>query len=192
MEIHDNILETLGNTPLVRLNRFLPQGPVLAAKIESFNPGSSVKDRIAPALIEAGERDGLLRPGGIIVEPTSGNTGLGLALAAVLKGYRLICTAPDKIPAEKVALLEALGSPHLACPTTVISGTNGKGSVAAMLAAIGRAAGHRIGVYTSPHLSRLEERFQIDGSRISPSGLDFHLGAVFPPVSRQLPPAHLP
>lgn len=119
MQIHGNILETLGNTPLVRLGRFSPAGAPVAAKIETFNPGSSVKDRIGLALIEAGERSGQLRPGGTIVEPTSGNTGLGLAMAAVLKGYKLICTAADKIPAEKVALLKAFGVEVITCPTEV-------------------------------------------------------------------------
>jgi cystathionine beta-synthase len=119
VQIYDNILETLGNTPLVRLGRFHPQGATLAAKIEYFNPGGSVKDRIGIALIEAGEREGLLRPGGTIVEPTSGNTGVGLALAANLRGYRLICTAAEKIPKEKVALLEALGAKVITCPTNV-------------------------------------------------------------------------
>jgi cystathionine beta-synthase len=119
MQILDNILETLGNTPLVRLRRFSPTGAPVAAKVETFNPGSSVKDRIALALIEAGERSGQLRPGGTIVEPTSGNTGLGLAMAAVLKGYRLICTAADKIPKEKVALLKAFGVEVVLCPTSV-------------------------------------------------------------------------
>jgi cystathionine beta-synthase len=119
MEIHENILETLGNTPLVRLARFHTGPAILAAKVEYFNPGSSVKDRIAPALIEAGEKAGLLRPGGTIVEPTSGNTGVGLAMAAALSGYKLVCTAPDKIPAEKVALLEALGAEVILCPTNV-------------------------------------------------------------------------
>src|SRR5262245_53264311 len=118
MDIRDDILATLGNTPLVRLSRFHPPGN-LAAKIESFNPGSSVKDRIGLALIEAGEASGLLRPGGTIVEPTSGNTGLGLALVAALRGYRLVCTAPDKIPAEKVALLRAYGATVVTCPTDV-------------------------------------------------------------------------
>jgi cystathionine beta-synthase len=119
MEIHEHILETLGDTPLVRLRRFHPTGAALAAKVEYFNPGGSVKDRIGTAMIEAGERAGLLRPGGTIVEPTSGNTGVGLAMAANLRGYRLICTAPDKIPAEKVALLEALGARVIKCPTNV-------------------------------------------------------------------------
>jgi len=119
MEIYPDILALLGNTPLVHLERFLPAGPILAAKIESFNPGSSVKDRIGPALIAAGERSGELRPGGTIVEPTSGNTGVGLAMAAVHKGYRLICTAPDKVPKEKIALLRAYGAEVIVCPTNV-------------------------------------------------------------------------
>jgi cystathionine beta-synthase len=117
MQIHDDILETLGNTPLVRLRRFHPEGAALAAKVEFFNPGGSVKDRIAAAMIEAGEKAGLLAPGGTIVEPTSGNTGVGLAMVANLRGYRLICTAPDKIPKEKVALLEAFGARVITCPT---------------------------------------------------------------------------
>jgi cystathionine beta-synthase len=118
MEIHADILETLGNTPLVRLSRFCPKG-TLVAKIESFNPGSSVKDRVGVAMIDAAEREGLLQPGGLIVEPTSGNTGLGLALVAALRGYRLICTAADKIPQEKVTLLEAFGVEVITCPTNV-------------------------------------------------------------------------
>jgi cystathionine beta-synthase len=119
MEIHPNILATLGNTPLVRFSRFSPEGAPLAAKVEFFNPGQSVKDRIGVALIEAGEREGKLRPGGTIVEPTSGNTGVGLAMAAILGGYRMVCTAPDKIPKEKVALLEAFGVEVHVCPTNV-------------------------------------------------------------------------
>ena len=118
-EIYENILETMGNTPLVKLARFSPRGATLAAKLEFFNPGSSVKDRIGPAMIEAGEKAGLLKPGGTIVEPTSGNTGVGLAMAANLKGYKLICTAADKIPKEKIALLEAYGAKVITCPTNV-------------------------------------------------------------------------
>ena len=119
MEIYENILETLGNTPLVKLGRFHPGPGTIAAKLEYFNPGGSVKDRIGIAMIEAGEKAGLLKPGGTIVEPTSGNTGLGLALVANLRGYRLICTAADKIPKEKVALLEAMGATVITCPTNV-------------------------------------------------------------------------
>jgi cystathionine beta-synthase len=119
MEIHEHILATLGNTPLVRLSRYSPEGAALAAKLEFFNPGQSVKDRIGIAMVEAAERSGELRPGGTIVEPTSGNTGVGLAMAAILKGYEMVCTAADKIPKEKVALLEAYGVEVLVCPTNV-------------------------------------------------------------------------
>jgi len=122
MEIRESILDTLGNTPLVKLARFHRGPATLAAKVEYFNPGSSVKDRIGPALIEAGEREGKLRPGGTVVEPTSGNTGLGLALVCALKGYRLVCVAPDKVPKEKVALLEAMGAEVVLCPTGVDAG----------------------------------------------------------------------
>lgn len=119
MEIYDDILQTMGDTPLVKLSRFCDGPALLAAKIESFNPGSSVKDRIGLALIEAGERAGALKPGGTIVEPTSGNTGVGLAMAAALRGYKLICTAPDKVPAEKLTLLRAFGVKVITCPTNV-------------------------------------------------------------------------
>ena len=119
MDIHENILATLGGTPLVRLGRFSPEGATLAAKVEYFNPGQSVKDRIGIAMIEAAEEAGDLEPGGTIVEPTSGNTGVGLAMAAILRGYKMVCTAADKIPKEKIALLEAFGVEVLVCPTSV-------------------------------------------------------------------------
>ena len=119
MEIYENLLETMGDTPLVKLSRYSPSGATLAVKLESFNPGASVKDRIGIAMIEAGEESGELQPGGTIVEPTSGNTGVGLAIAANLRGYKLICTTADKIPAEKVALLEAYGAEVIVCPTGV-------------------------------------------------------------------------
>ncbi len=119
MEIHENILSTLGNTPLVALRRMKKDGALVAAKVETFNPGASVKDRIAPGLIDAGERSGELKPGGTIVEPTSGNTGVGIAMVAALRGYKVKFTAADKIPNEKVALLEALGAEVIRCPTRV-------------------------------------------------------------------------
>jgi cystathionine beta-synthase len=119
MQIYDDILQTMGNTPLVKLRRFHPAGATLAVKLESFNPGSSNKDRIGSALIDAGERLGLLKPGGTIVEPTSGNTGLALAMAATMRGYKLVCTAPDKISKEKISLLRAFGAEVITCPTNV-------------------------------------------------------------------------
>jgi len=119
MDLRENVLETLGNTPLVKLRRYHPEGALLAGKVEYFNPGSSVKDRIGIAMIEAAEREGRLRPGMTIVEPTSGNTGLGLAIAAILKGYKLICTASSKISKEKIAMLEAHGAQVIVCPVDV-------------------------------------------------------------------------
>lgn len=119
MRIHDNVLDTLGHTPLVRLQRFFPGPASLAVKLECSNPGGSVKDRIGLAMIEAAEAAGELRPGDTIVEPTSGNTGLGLAVAAILKGYDLVCTVTDKIPLEKITLLEAYGVEVVICPAEV-------------------------------------------------------------------------
>ncbi|MEE8176103.1 MAG: pyridoxal-phosphate dependent enzyme, partial [Gemmatimonadota bacterium] len=106
-----NVLETIGDTPLIRLNRVVDgaRTPVYA-KAEIFNPGGSVKDRIALAIIEAAEKAGDLKPGGTIVEGTSGNTGVALAMAAAVKGYRCIFTIPDKMSIEKVRLLTALGA----------------------------------------------------------------------------------
>ena len=119
MDLYEDILETLGNTPLVKLGRFFSGPAILAVKVESFNPGASVKDRIGIAMIEAAERDGTLKPGQPIVEPTSGNTGVGLAIAANLRGHKLICTTADKIPPEKITLLEAYGAEVITCPTNV-------------------------------------------------------------------------
>src|SRR3954471_16384999 len=119
MEMYENILETLGNTPLVKLGRFHSGPALLAGKVEYFNPGGSVKDRIGIAMIEDAEKAGLLKPGGTIVEPTSGNTGVGLAMAANLRGYRLICTAAEKIPHEKGWSGGGMGSTVITCPTTV-------------------------------------------------------------------------
>ncbi len=118
--IHDSILDTIGDTPLVRLSRIDPGiRPRLLAKLEVFNPGGSIKDRVAIALIEAAERDGRLAPGGTIVEPTSGNTGTGLAIAARLKGYRVIAVMPDKMSKEKIDLLRAYGAEVVVAPTDV-------------------------------------------------------------------------
>jgi cystathionine beta-synthase len=121
--INDSILETIGNTPLVRLSRIAPgvRGgrAELLAKLEVFNPGGSIKDRVAVALIDAAERGGRLAPGGTIVEPTSGNTGTGLAIVARLKGYRVIAVMPDKMSKEKIDLLRAYGAEVVLAPTDV-------------------------------------------------------------------------
>lgn len=118
--IYSSILETIGDTPLVHLARFGADfKPTLLAKLEVTNPGGSIKDRVAVALIEAAERDGKLRPGGTIVEPTSGNTGTGLAIAARLKGYRVIAVMPDKMSREKIDLLRAYGAEVVVAPTDV-------------------------------------------------------------------------
>jgi cystathionine beta-synthase len=118
--ISASILEVIGATPLVALSR-LAAGVTtpLVAKVEALNPGGSIKDRVAVALIEAAERDGRLRPGGTIVEPTSGNTGTGLAIAARLKGYRVIAVMPDKMSKEKIDLLRAYGAEVVVAPTAV-------------------------------------------------------------------------
>ena len=120
MPIASDILGLVGNTPLVQLNR-LGSGlrPRLVAKLEMLNPGGSVKDRIGLAMIEEAERRGDLKPGGTIVEPTSGNTGVGLAIVAALKGYRLVCTLPDKQSQEKRDILRAYGAEVVICPTAV-------------------------------------------------------------------------
>jgi cystathionine beta-synthase len=118
--VYDNILELIGNTPLVRMNRIARHvKPAMYAKVEYFNPGGSVKDRIGIRMIEDAERRGLLRPGGTIVEPTSGNTGVGLAIAAAIKGYRMIFVMPDKMSAEKISLLKAYGADVVITPTAV-------------------------------------------------------------------------
>src|SRR5436189_2509217 len=120
IEIKDSILEAIGDTPLVRLSRMAAGlTPQVVAKVESLNPGGSIKDRVAVALIEAAERDGHLKPGGTIVEPTSGNTGTGLAIAARLRGYRVIAVMPDKMSSEKIDLLRAYGAEVVVAPTDV-------------------------------------------------------------------------
>ena len=119
-EIHDSALELIGETPLVRLARLEPNlRTSLVAKVEFLNPGGSVKDRPALRMIEAAERDGALRPGGTLVEPTSGNTGLGLALAGALRGYKVIAVMPDKMSREKIDTLRAFGAEVVVCPTAV-------------------------------------------------------------------------
>ncbi len=117
---HNNIIEVIGNTPMVRLNR-VARGvrPALVAKLEYMNPGGSVKDRIGIAMLEAAEREGKIRPGGTIIEGTSGNTGVGLALAAAVKGYQCIFTMPDKMSQEKIDALRALGAEVIVTPTQV-------------------------------------------------------------------------
>ena len=116
----DNILGTIGHTPLVRLNRIAREvAATVYAKIETFNPGHSIKDRVALRMIEDAERQGLLKPGGTIIEGTSGNTGMGLAIAAIIKGYRCIFTTTDKQSKEKVDALRAFGAEVIVCPTDV-------------------------------------------------------------------------
>jgi cysteine synthase A len=119
-----SVLDLIGHTPMVRLNRLpKPEGAVVVAKVESLNPGGSVKDRIGVAMVEDAERRGVLRPGGTLVEPTSGNTGIGLAIAAAVKGYRLILTMPDDMSVERQRLLARLGAEiHL---TPAIEGMTG-------------------------------------------------------------------
>jgi len=125
MDYAESILDLIGNTPLVRLSRVTrdlgpaDQQPLILAKLEALNPGGSVKDRIGLPMIEAAERAGLLKPGGTIIEPTSGNTGHGLAIAAALKGYRCIFVMADKQSTEKQALLRAYGAEVVLCPTNV-------------------------------------------------------------------------
>src|SRR5881296_3488729 len=117
---YPTVLELVGRTPIVRLDSIARNvAPQLLAKLEYLNPGGSLKDRIGIAMIEAAERDGLLKPGGTIVEPTSGNTGVGLAMAAALKGYRCIFVMPDKMSQEKIALLRAYGAEVVITPTAV-------------------------------------------------------------------------
>ena len=120
MNFSQNILGTIGNTPLVKLNKIVNGVDALVlAKVETFNPGNSVKDRMAIKMIEDAEADGRLQPGGTIIEGTSGNTGMGLALAAIVKGYKLICVISDKQSKEKMDILRAVGAKVVVCPTDV-------------------------------------------------------------------------
>ena len=120
MKYANNILETIGNTPLVKLNKVTKEVDAwVLAKVETFNPGNSVKDRMAVKMIEDAEADGRLKPGGTIIEGTSGNTGMGLALGAIVKGYKLICVISDKQSKEKMDILRAVGARVVVCPTDV-------------------------------------------------------------------------
>ena len=120
MDVCQNILETIGNTPMVRLNKIAEDIPgTILAKVEYFNPGHSVKDRMALEMLEGAEREGKIKPGGTVIECTSGNTGMGLALACIVKGYKLICTTSDKQSKEKFDVLRAVGAEVIVCPTAV-------------------------------------------------------------------------
>jgi len=120
MDVKNNILETIGNTPLIKLNKLTRDFPcTVLAKVEYFNPGNSIKDRMAVKMVEVAEQEGKLKPGGTIIECTSGNTGMGLAMAAVVKGYKCIFTTTDKQSPSKVDILRALGAEVIVCPTNV-------------------------------------------------------------------------
>lgn len=120
MDIKNNILETIGHTPIIRLNRITRHLPcTVAAKVDYFNPGNSIKDRMALKMVEIAEQEGKLKPGGTIIEGTSGNTGMGLALAAVVKGYKCIFVTTDKQSKEKADILKAVGAEVIVCPTNV-------------------------------------------------------------------------
>ena len=119
MKYYNNILETIGNTPLVKLNKVVETDALVLAKVETFNPGNSIKDRMAVKMIEDAEKDGKLKPGGTIIEGTSGNTGMGLALAAIQKGYKCIFVLADKQSKEKMDILRAVGAEVVVCPTNV-------------------------------------------------------------------------
>src|SRR6476469_6186147 len=120
MDVRNNILETIGNTPLVKLNKITKDIPCpVYAKVEYFNPGNSIKDRMAIKMGEVAEREGKLKPGGTIIECTSGNTGMGLAMAAVVKGYKCIFATTGKQSQSKVDILRALGAEVIVCPTHV-------------------------------------------------------------------------
>jgi cystathionine beta-synthase len=121
MDIKNNILETIGNTPMIRLNKVTKDFPcTVVAKVDYFNPGNSIKDRMALKMVEVAEQEGKLKPGGTIIEGTSGNTGMGLALAACVKGYKCIFVTTDKQSKEKADILKAVGAEVIVCPTNVL------------------------------------------------------------------------
>jgi cystathionine beta-synthase len=120
MKFYNNVLETIGNTPLIKINKLTKEvNALVLAKVETTNPGNSVKDRMALKMIEDAEKNGLLKPGGTVIEGTSGNTGMGLALACIIKGYKLICVLNDKQSKEKMDILRAVGAEVVVCPTAV-------------------------------------------------------------------------
>ena len=119
MDYLNHIVESIGNTPLVKLHKVIDTEALVLAKVESFNPGHSTKDRMALKMIEDAEAAGLIKKGGTIIEGTSGNTGMGLALACIQKGYKLICTLSDKQSKEKMDILKAMGAEVHVCPTNV-------------------------------------------------------------------------
>ena len=125
MQVHDSLIDLMGNTPLVRLRKVTRglggggSAPDVLAKVEYFNPGGSVKDRIALRMVVAAEASGALQPGGTIIEPTSGNTGIGLAIVAAEKGYKCLFVCPDKVGQDKISVLRAYGAEVVVCPTTV-------------------------------------------------------------------------
>jgi cystathionine beta-synthase len=120
MDIKNNILETIGNTPIIRLNKITRDLPCeVVAKVDYFNPGNSIKDRMAIKMIEVAEKEGKLKPGGTIIEGTSGNTGMGLALTAIVKGYKCIFATTDKQSKEKSDILKSVGAEVIVCPTNV-------------------------------------------------------------------------
>ncbi len=147
-----SILDTVGNTPLVRLNR-VTKGlrPLVLAKLESFNPGRSNKDRVGIHIVEMAEKEGLLKPGGTVVEATSGNTGLGLALAAVVKGYKCVCVMPDKVGQEKRDILKAHGARVVITPTSAPPGSPERYTEVAKRLASEIPGGFLANQYFNPH-----------------------------------------
>ena len=119
MEYYNHILDTIGNTPLVKVGKIIDSNALILAKVESFNPGHSTKDRMALKMIEDAEQRGVIKPGATIIEGTSGNTGMGLALVCIERGYKLICTISDKQSKEKIDILKAMGAEVVICPTNV-------------------------------------------------------------------------
>jgi len=153
MDYHENLLDAVGNTPLVRLGKVERDegiSSLLLAKVEYLNPGGSVKDRPAVKMVEDAERAGLLKPGGTIVEPTSGNTGFGLALVAAIKGYKCVCVMPDKVSEEKRATLRAIGAEVVITPTSLRPDHPDSYYAVADRIAAERPGGYKPGQYENP------------------------------------------